>query len=140
MSLPLSSPYAQGLDRNAANFLPLIPLRFLDRLLTLAAENPGGSLARIARALCVTPPHVTAVVDRLEARSLVTRKPSHEDRRTQTLNATDAGMALARKATERILAAERRLPLSVGEQAILAELLHKVACARDASGRPGLPG
>jgi len=109
-------------------------------VLTLAAENPGGSLARIARALCVTPPHVTAVVDRLEARSLVTRKPSHEDRRTQTLNATDAGMALARKATERILAAERQLPLSVGEQAILAELLHKVACARDASGRPGLPG
>lgn len=26
-----SSPYAQGLERNAANFLPLTPLRFLDR-------------------------------------------------------------------------------------------------------------
>jgi fatty-acyl-CoA synthase len=29
--LPSSSPYAQGLDRNAANFVPLTPLRFLDR-------------------------------------------------------------------------------------------------------------
>ena len=30
-NLPPSSPYAHGLDRNAANFLPLTPLRFLDR-------------------------------------------------------------------------------------------------------------
>ncbi|HSW18737.1 MAG TPA: acyl-CoA synthetase [Ramlibacter sp.] len=30
-SFPASSPYAQGLERNAANFVPLTPLRFLDR-------------------------------------------------------------------------------------------------------------
>ncbi|MDF2465805.1 MAG: AMP-dependent synthetase and ligase [Ramlibacter sp.] len=30
-SIPSSSPYAQGLERNAANFVPLTPLRFLDR-------------------------------------------------------------------------------------------------------------
>ncbi|HSW20587.1 MAG TPA: acyl-CoA synthetase [Ramlibacter sp.] len=30
-NLPPSSAYAKGLDRNAANFLPLTPLRFLDR-------------------------------------------------------------------------------------------------------------
>lgn len=30
-SLPASSPYAHGLDRNPANFIPLTPLRFLDR-------------------------------------------------------------------------------------------------------------
>jgi len=29
--LPPSSPYSKGLDRSAANFLPLTPLRFLDR-------------------------------------------------------------------------------------------------------------
>jgi len=29
--LPPSSPYATGLERNAANFVPLTPLRFLDR-------------------------------------------------------------------------------------------------------------
>jgi DNA-binding MarR family transcriptional regulator len=101
-------------------------------VLTLIAENPGGSLARIARALSVTPPHVTAVVDRLESRGLIARKASEQDRRTQLLSVTRAGADLVRKATERILAAEEAaLSLTKGEQAILAELLHKVACARD---------
>lgn len=31
MSIPSSSPYASGLDRTPANFLPLTPLRFLGR-------------------------------------------------------------------------------------------------------------
>jgi DNA-binding MarR family transcriptional regulator len=101
-------------------------------VLTLVAENPGGSLARIARALSVTPPHVTAIVDRLEQRGLVARRANEKDKRTQVLVATRAGADLVRKATERILAAEQSaLALSPGEQAILAELLHKVACARD---------
>ncbi|ROZ74403.1 acyl-CoA synthetase [Ramlibacter sp. WS9] len=30
-AFPTASPYAQGLERNAANFVPLTPLRFLDR-------------------------------------------------------------------------------------------------------------
>src|SRR5512133_1826448 len=51
-------------------------------VLTLIAENPGGSLARLARALSVTPPHRTALVDRLEGRGLVARNASDADRRT----------------------------------------------------------
>ena len=101
-------------------------------VLTLIAENPGGSLARLARALSVTPPHITALIDRLEARGLVARNASDADRRAQVLSVTRAGAALVRKATGLILAAENTgLPLSLGEQAILAELLHKVACARE---------
>lgn len=101
-------------------------------VLTLIAENPGGSLARLARALAVTPPHITALVDRLEARRLVARNASDEDRRARVLSVTRSGAALVRKATSLILAAENAaLPLTPGEQAILAELLHKVACARE---------
>ena len=101
-------------------------------VLTLIAENPGGSLARLARALSVTPPHITALVDRLESRGLVARNASDADRRAQVLSVTRTGAALVRKATSLILAAENAaLPLTSGEQAILAELLHKVACARD---------
>lgn len=100
-------------------------------LLTLVAENPGGSPARLARALAVTPPHITALVDRLQERGLVERTAHEQDRRAQMLSATRKGAELVRKATERIVAAERvALSLSPGEQAILAELLHKVACAR----------
>ena len=101
-------------------------------VLTLIAENPGGSLARLARALAVTPPHITALVDRLEGRGLVARNASDADRRARVLSATRAGAELVRKATSRIVAAENGvLPLTPGEQAILAELLHKVACARE---------
>lgn len=116
--------------REVGEPLELRPVEYT--VLTLIAENPGGSSARLARALSVTPPHITALVDRLVARGFVQRKASAEDRRSQVLTATRAGAELVRKATERIVAAERAaLPLSTGEQAILAELLHKVACARD---------
>lgn len=100
-------------------------------VLTLIAENPGGSLARLARALSVTPPNITTMVDRLEGKGLVARKASDEDRRSQVLHVTAEGARLARQATRKIVAAESgTLPLTAGEQAILAELLHKVALAR----------
>ncbi|MGV3570055.1 MAG: MarR family winged helix-turn-helix transcriptional regulator [Ramlibacter sp.] len=103
-------------------------------VLTLIAENPGGSLTRLARALAVTAPNITVMIDRLEARGLVARAQSAEDRRTQVLHTTAKGAELVRRATECIVAAEKSaLPLTVGEHAMLLELLHKVACAR--SGR-----
>lgn len=102
-------------------------------VLTLIAENPGGSPARLARALAVTAPNITAIMDRLVVRGLVQRKASSEDRRAQILTVTAKGAELVRRATESIVSAERAaLALTAGEQAILAELLHKVACARDA--------
>jgi DNA-binding MarR family transcriptional regulator len=103
-------------------------------VLTLIAENPGGSLARLARALAVTAPVITVMVDQLEERGLVQRSQSAEDRRSQVLHTTRKGSELVRNATESIIAAEReKLPLTAGEHAMLLELLHKVACAR--SGR-----
>lgn len=100
-------------------------------VLTLIAENPGGSLVRLARALSVTPPNITAIVDRLEGKGLVAREASEQDRRAHVLHVTPKGAELVRKATQRIVAAESAtLPLSAAEQAILAELLHKVALAR----------
>lgn len=100
-------------------------------VLTLIAENPGGSLARLARALAVTAPHVSLVVDRLEERKLIERTQSEEDRRTQVLRVTARGAALVREATEKIVAAEEaQIPLTTGERGLLIELLHKVASAR----------
>jgi DNA-binding MarR family transcriptional regulator len=100
-------------------------------VLTLIAENPGGSLVRLARALSVTPPNITAIVERLETKGLIAREASDEDRRAHVLHVSARGADLVRKATRRIVTAEgTSLPLSAGEQAILAELLHKVAVAR----------
>lgn len=121
--------------------LPLQLRRVEYTLLTLIAQNPGSSAARLARALAVTPPNVTVILDRLEGRQLIERRASTDDRRSYRLNATERGKQLARDATARILAAESRSTgLTDGEQAILAELLHKVACARpEAKERPERP-
>lgn len=107
-------------------------------VLTLIDENPGGSLVRLARALAVTAPNITAMVDRLEAKGWIRRTQSESDRRTQLLYTTEQGAALVRQATDRILAGEKQAlaHLSLGEQTILIELLHKVACARSAAGEP----
>jgi DNA-binding MarR family transcriptional regulator len=107
-------------------------------VLTLIAENPGGSLVRLARALSVTPPNISTMVDRLEAKGLIAREASEEDRRAHVLHVTGKGAELVRKATQKIVAAESAaLPLTSGEQAILAELLHKVALARGKTGPAG---
>jgi DNA-binding MarR family transcriptional regulator len=116
---------------NAGEPFGLRPVEYT--VLTLIAENPGGSLAQLARALAVTAPNITVMVDRLEQRGLVARQQSESDRRTQVLHTTTKGAELVRKATERIIAAEKEaLPLTAGEHAMLLELLHKVACARPA--------
>jgi DNA-binding MarR family transcriptional regulator len=100
-------------------------------VLTLIAENPGGSLAQLARALAVTAPNITTMVDRLESRGLIARQQSASDRRAQVLHTTAKGATLVRKTTQLIIDAEKAaLSLTPGEQAMLVELLHKVACAR----------
>lgn len=100
-------------------------------VLTLVAENPGGSLAQLARALAVTAPVITVMIDRLEARGLLVREKNAKDGRSQALQTTAKGGELVREATQRIITAEKEtLPLTSGERAILLELLHKAACAR----------
>ena len=120
--------------REVGEGLKLSPVEYT--VLTLIAENPAGTPARLARALAVTPPHISAIVERLVGRGLVQRAASDQDRRAQVLTVTARGADLVRKATNRIVQAERaalELMLTHGEQAILAELLHKVACARQHS-------
>lgn len=99
-------------------------------VLQLIAENPGSSPVKLAKALAVTKPNITMWVDRLVSRGLVERTPSATDKRAQELRTTPAGARLAATATAHLIAGERRLLtlLSDAERALLAELLHKVAC------------
>lgn len=109
----------------------LRPVEFT--LLQLIAENPGSAPVQLAKALAVTKPNITMWVDRLVARGLVRREPSPTDRRAQQLWTTPEGAQLAAAATEKLLAGEARAlsaRLSPAERALLAELLHKVACCR----------
>jgi DNA-binding MarR family transcriptional regulator len=108
----------------------LRPVEFT--LLTLLDENPGASAKQLAQALAVTPPNITMWMDRLEERGLVARERSATDRRAQHIQLTPRGTQLARKALRLLMAAEQAAlaPLSAAEQALLVELLHKVACCR----------
>ncbi len=101
-------------------------------VLQLIAQNPGTSPVQLAKALAVTKPNITMWVDRLVGRGLAERTPSPSDGRSQQLRPTTAGAALAREATAKLRAAESAALhlLSAAERAILAELLHKVACSK----------
>jgi len=57
--------------------------------LTRLCENPGVSVVRLARLARVDQTTATKAVQKLEAAGYVTRIPSKEDKRSQTLWATD---------------------------------------------------
>jgi len=97
-------------------------------ILVLVHENPGLSSARLAQMLSVTAPNITVWIDRLVRRGWVERQPSATDRRERRLHATAEGAALAAQATRRLVDGEREAfaHLSVGERAILIELLRKL--------------
>ncbi len=73
------------------------------RALRRIARRPM-SMGELAAALETDPPNVTAVVDDLEARGLVRRKPHPTDRRAKLVEPTRKGLELARRA-DAILAA-----------------------------------
>lgn len=120
----------QIFDDEVGRSFELRPVEFT--ILALVDENPGVSAKQLALSLAVAPPNITVWIDRLERRGLVQRERSVTDRRAQHIRTTTPGSELARKAVQRIVAAERvaLARLSAAERAILVELLHKVAGAR----------
>ncbi len=102
-------------------------------ILQLIRENALATTTRLAQALAVTKPGITAWLDRLVARGLVVRERSDTDGRTQHLHLTTAGKLLVNKSLKLLLEAEAASMrhLSEGERKILVELLCKVAQTRD---------
>jgi DNA-binding MarR family transcriptional regulator len=58
------------------------------------------TLRALAAKLLADPPYVTLIVDDLEQRGLVTRRPHPEDRRAKLVALTRAGRAAARRAEQ----------------------------------------
>jgi DNA-binding MarR family transcriptional regulator len=110
--------------------LNLRPVEFT--ILALVRENPDATARQIARALAMTPPNIALWLDKLESRGFVTRTRSRRDARMQHIRTTPAGAALALKAATQLVEGERSAlsALSTVEQAMLVELLHKIALGR----------
>ena len=69
------------------------------RVLALRAlATRAHTLRALAERLAADPPYVTLIVDDLEARGLVERKPHPEDRRAKLVELTAAGRAAATRA------------------------------------------
>lgn len=98
-------------------------------MLELLRANPGIAPARLARALAVSRPQATQLLDRLEERGYARRKPSGSDGRGFEVHATAEGQRCARDAMARLLAGEAAVlaPLTGAERAMLLELLGKLA-------------
>ncbi len=97
-------------------------------MLMLLQANGPLSPKRLARALALSAPNLTLVLDRLQARGLLQRERSLQDGRSQNIVLSSAGQHLATHAAAAAVPMERELlhGLTGAEHAMLIELLRKV--------------
>src|SRR5262245_14909545 len=84
-------------------------------------------MGRLAEALACDASNVTGLVDRLESRGLVRRRPSAEDRRIKVLELTPAGVRLRSVVLEHMTRPPEILHrLSADEQRALVKILKRL--------------
>jgi DNA-binding MarR family transcriptional regulator len=100
-------------------------------LLMLLRANPTVSPKQLARALAITAPKLTLLLDRLQQRGMLQRRPNPTDGRSQLVVLTPSGRQLADRAgaAAQPMEDEVRARLSPAEHAMLIELLDKLARA-----------
>ena len=102
-------------------------------------EDPGTDATRLSSLIAFDRSTLGNVLERLEARKLVSRYPSSDDKRIKLLKLTPEGAALAKRAERAVLAAQERIlaPLRPADRAKLMELLDQlVELNNDASRVP----
>ncbi|MER6028033.1 MarR family transcriptional regulator [Streptomyces sp. NPDC001851] len=96
------------------------------RLLSLLSVEPL-PMRKLAHKLKCEPSNVTGIVDRLESRGLVERRPDPADRRVKVAAATDDGLRVARDLREGLhFAREPLAGLSEDERRSLRDLLRRM--------------
>ncbi|MEU6737084.1 MarR family winged helix-turn-helix transcriptional regulator [Streptomyces physcomitrii] len=96
------------------------------RLLGLLSLEPL-PMRRIAQRLKCEPSNITGMVDRLEARGLVERRPAPDDRRVKLAAPTEEGLRTARGLRESLdFAREPLSALTEAERLALRDLLQRM--------------
>lgn len=97
-------------------------------VLSLVAHNPGITSRQLCATLGILPPNLVGMVNGLEKRELLARKPHPRDGRAMGLHLTPAGQKLMRDAekTAATLEGEVAARLTAGELQTLIRLLKKV--------------
>src|SRR5712691_5498747 len=89
--------------------------------------EPPISMRELAERLKSDPSNVTGLIDRLEARGLVERRPDPNDRRIKGLALTSAGAGLRERLFARLYSAPRSVAeLPERDQCVLREVLQRV--------------
>ena len=111
--------------------LELEPSEFT--LLRAVGASGGEPQNALAERLQISPSWMVAIVDELERRELLERRPHTSDRRVRTLHLTDAGRKLLKQAERKALQFDRQVidPLTETEAQQLVELLQRVATGLD---------
>jgi DNA-binding MarR family transcriptional regulator len=99
-------------------------------LLRRIDSSEGGSQQAMGERLGIPPSRMVALVDRLEVRGMLERRPSPKDRRAHALYLTPAGKRLLVEAVKLASALESELTreLDAAERIQLIDLLDRLAC------------
>ncbi|OOG47355.1 MarR family winged helix-turn-helix transcriptional regulator [Polaromonas sp. A23] len=97
-------------------------------VLSLITHNPGITSRQLCTALGIQPPNLVAMVNALEKRELIARKPHPRDGRAMGLHLTASGKKLMREAETTAVGLEADVAsrLSATEAKTLIRLLQKV--------------
>lgn len=97
-------------------------------VLSLITHNPGISSRQLCSALNILPPNLVGMINTLEKRELIVRKPHPSDRRILGLHLSDAGGKLMKNAeqTAKELENDAASKLSASERKTLTRLLQKI--------------
>jgi DNA-binding MarR family transcriptional regulator len=97
-------------------------------VMSLITHNPGITSRQLCAALSIQPPNLVAMINALEGRELIVRKPHPRDGRAVGLHPTPAGLKLMLDAerTAQELEADATARLSAAERKNLIRLLQKV--------------
>ena len=102
-------------------------------LMRAVSASDGAPQNALAERLHISPSWMVAIVDDLERRELLERRPHERDRRVRTLHLTAAGTKLLRQAERQARQFDGHVtePLSEAELEQLLELLQRVAAGLD---------
>lgn len=97
-------------------------------VLSLIAHNPGITSRQLCATLAILPPNLVGMVNALEKRELIVRRPHPHDGRAMGLQLTPAGKKLVRQAEQSAtrLEDEATARLSASERKQLMQLLRKI--------------
>jgi DNA-binding MarR family transcriptional regulator len=97
-------------------------------VLSLITHNPGISSRQLCTALNILPPNLVGMINALEKRALILRKPHPSDGRVVGLHLTDVGSQLMQNAekTAKELEVDAAAKLTASERKTLMRLLQKI--------------